>query len=111
MVRLSLTRLATAVGGAAIALTAGAGIATADPLDPVVNTTCNFGQVMAALNVADPGAAAQFNASPMAQAYLKQFLASPQPRRLQMAQQIEAMPQAVPFFNDVAQVANTCNGF
>ena len=49
MMRLSLTKLATAVGGAAIALTAGAGIASADPLDPVINTTCNYGQVMAAL--------------------------------------------------------------
>jgi len=111
MVRFSATRLAAAVGGAAIALTAGAGIATADPINEVVNTTCNYGQVMAALNAADPGSAAQINASPLAQNYLQQFLASPPPRRLQMAQQIQAMPQAAPFFNEVVQVAHTCNGF
>ena len=60
MVRLSLTRLAAAVGGLTLALTAGAGVASADPMDGVINTTCNYGQVMAALNATDPGAAAQF---------------------------------------------------
>ncbi len=111
MVSSSLTRLATAVGGAAIALTAGAGIAAADPLEPIVNTTCNYGQVLAALNATDPGAAAQINASPLAQSYLNQFLLSPPQVRLQMAQQIQAMPQAGPFFNDVIRVAGSCNSF
>jgi hemophore-related protein len=111
MLRLSLTRLAAAVGGVAFALTAGAGIASADPLDPVVNTTCNYGQVMAALNATDPAAAAQLTASPMATGYLRQFLASPPPKRMQMAQQIQAMPQAAPYFNDVLSVAGTCNNY
>src|SRR5271155_1974489 len=71
MVRLSLTRLAAAVGSLTIALTAGVGVASADPMDAIINTTCNFGQVMAALNATDPGAAAQFNSSPMAQGYLR----------------------------------------
>jgi hemophore-related protein len=111
MMRLSLTKLAAAVGGVAFALTAGSGIASADPLDPVVNTTCNYGQVMAALNATDPGAAAQLNASPIATSYLRQFLASPPPKRLQMAQQIQAMPQAAPYFNDVLSVAGSCNNY
>ena len=68
MATLSLTRLAVAVGGLALSLTAGAGVASADPdLGPVVNTTCNYSQVTAALNAQDPAAAAQFNDSPMAQ--------------------------------------------
>ncbi len=111
MVRLSLTRLAAAVGGVAFALTAGAGIASADPLDPAINTTCNYGQVIAALNATDPGAAAQFSASPIAQSYLRQFLASPPPKRAQMAQQIQAMPAAAGYFNDVVAVAGSCNNF
>ncbi len=111
MMRLSLTKLAAAVGGVAFALTAGSGIASADPLDPVINTTCNYGQVMAALNATDPGAAAQMNASPIALSYLRQFLASPPPKRLQMAQQIQAMPQAAPYFNDVLAVAGSCNNY
>jgi hemophore-related protein len=109
--RLSLTKLAAAAGGVAIALTAGAGIASADPLDPVVNTTCNYGQVMAALNATDPAAAAQLNASPIAVSYLHQFLASPPAKRLQMAHQIQAMPQAAPYFNTVASVASSCNNY
>lgn len=111
MVRLSLTKLATAVGGAAIALTAAAGTASADPLDPVVNTTCNYGQVMAALNATDPSAAAQLNASPIAANYLRNFLASSPSARLQMARQIQAMPQAAPYFNDVLAVAGSCSNY
>ena len=111
MVKLSLTKLAAAVGGAAFALTAGSGIASADPLDPVVNTTCNYGQVMAALNATDPAAAAQLTASPAAGSYVRQVLASAPPQRWQMAHQIQAMPQAAPFFNDVMAVAGSCNNY
>jgi hemophore-related protein len=111
MVRLSLKRLAAAAGGLTLALTAGAGVASADPMDGVINTTCNYGQVMAALNATDPGAAAQFNQSPMAQGYLRQFLASPPPRRAQMAQQMQAMPQAAAYVGLVQQVAGICNNY
>ena len=111
MVRLSLKRLAAAAGGLTLALTAGAGVASADPMDGIINTTCNYGQVMAALNATDPGAAAQFNQSPMAQGYLRQFLASPPPRRAQMAAQIQAMPQAGQYFGLVQQVAGICNNY
>lgn len=111
MARLSLTKMATAVGGVAIALTAGAGIASADPLDPVINTTCNYGQVMAALHATDPAAEAQLNAEPVAQNYLRNFLASPPPKRAQMAAQIQGMPGAQQYFNDVTAVAASCNSY
>jgi hemophore-related protein len=111
MVRLSLTKLAAAVGGLTFALTAGAGVASADPMDAAINTTCNYGQVMAAINAVDPGAAAQFNQSPMAQGYLRQFLASSPPRRAQMAAQLESYPQAQQYFGLVQQVAGTCNNY
>jgi hemophore-related protein len=111
MVRLSFGKLAAAVGGVAVALTAAAGVASADPLDPVVNTTCNYGQVMAALNATDPAAAAQFNQSPIAQSYLNQFLAAPPAKRRQMAQQIQSMPSAAGYFNDVVAVAGSCNNY
>jgi hemophore-related protein len=111
MVRLSLAKLAVTFGGVAVALTAAAGVASADPLDPVINTTCNYGQVMAALNATDPAAAAQFSQSPIAQSYLNQFLASPPAKRRQMAAQIQAMPQAAGYFNDVVAVAGSCNNY
>jgi hemophore-related protein len=111
MVRLSLTKLAAAVGGAGVALALTAGVASADPLDAAVNTTCNYGQVMAALNATDPAAAAQFNASPMAQSYLQRFLSSGPAQRRQMANQIANMQGASQYVNDLNAVANTCSNY
>jgi hemophore-related protein len=112
MVKLSLTKFAAAVGGVALALTAGAGVASASPdLGPIINTTCNYGQVMAALNASSPGAAAQFNESPIAQNYLRQFLASAPSQRAAMAAQVQAMPQAAQYFGLVQQVAGSCNNY
>ena len=111
MVTLSLGKVAAAVGGMALAWSAAAGVASADPMDPVINTTCNYGQVMAALNATDPATAAQLNQSPVAQSYIRQFLAAPPPRRAQMAQQIQAMPQAGQFMSTIQQVAVVCNNY
>ncbi|MGB8391975.1 hemophore-related protein [Mycobacterium sp.] len=108
---LSLGKLAAAVGGVALALSAAAGVASADPMDPIIHTTCDYGQVMAALNATDPAAAAQFNQSMMAQSYLRQFLAAPPSRRAQMAAQVQAMPAAAQYFNDIQQVAGTCSNY
>jgi hemophore-related protein len=112
MVTLSLTRLAVAVGGLALSLTAGAGVASAGPdLGPAINTTCSYSQVVSALNAQDPAGAAQFNASPVAQGYLRQFLAAPPAQRQQLAQQAMAVPGAAQQFGLVAQLANTCNNY
>jgi hemophore-related protein len=108
MMRLSLGKLAAAVGGVAVALSAATGVASADP---IIDTTCNYGQVMAALNATDPATAAQLNESPMAQNYLRQFLAAPPPKRVQMAQQIRAMPQAAQFMGTIENVAGVCNNY
>jgi hypothetical protein len=85
MITPSLTRLAVAVGGLALSLTAGIAVVSADPdLDPAVNTTCDYSQVVEALNVQSPAAAAQLNASPEVQSFLQSFLVSPPPQREQM---------------------------
>jgi hemophore-related protein len=112
MATLSLTRLAVAVGGLALSLTAGAGVASADPdLGPVVNTTCNYSQFTAALNAQDPAAAAEFNASPEAQSWLRSFLASRPGQRQQMVQEVQGMAGTEQYVGTVVQVANTCNNF
>ncbi len=55
MIKLSLTRLAAAVGGLAVAFAAGAGVASATPdLGPAVNTTCSYPQLVSALNAQGP---------------------------------------------------------
>src|SRR5579875_4218140 len=111
MVTLSLTRLAAAVGGAALALSAGTGLASAQPDDPAVNTTCSYPQVVSALNAQDPAAAAQFNSSPMAQSALRRFLAAPPAQRQQMIQQLQGVPEAQQYLGTIAQVATTCNNY
>ena len=111
MMTLSLTKLAAAVGGAAVALSAAAGVASADPMDPIVNTTCTYPQVMAALNATDPATAQQLNSSPFAQSYIQRFLASPPPKRAQMAAEMQQSPVAAKYFNTIQQVASVCNNY
>jgi hemophore-related protein len=112
MIKLSLTRLAVAVGGLALSLTAGAGLASADPdLGPFVNTTCNYGQVMSALQATNPQAAAQFKSSPQSVSFLRQFLASPPSQRQQIAQMLASQPGADQQFGIVQQVFSTCNNY
>ncbi|KAA8963894.1 hemophore-related protein [Mycobacterium sp.] len=107
----SLGRLAVAVGGLAL-LGAGGGVASADPdLGPIVNTTCSYPQAVAALNAQDPAAAAQFNSSPLAQSALREFLASPPSRRMQIAEQLQSSPAAQRYFGIFQEVANTCNNY
>jgi hemophore-related protein len=111
MVTRSWIRLAAGVSGLALSLLAGAGIASADPLDPAINTTCSYPQVVAALNAQSPAAAAKFNSSPMAQGWLRSFLASPPDQRAQMAQQAEGMPAAAQYVGLIGQIATSCNNF
>jgi hemophore-related protein len=108
MINVSLTRLAVALGGLALLLTAEVGVASADPdLGPIVNTTCSYPQVISALNAQNPGFAAQVNTSPAAQSYLRQFLAAPSDQRLRMAQRVASTPG----FGLMQQVFATCNNY
>jgi hemophore-related protein len=112
MVNLSLSKLAVAVGGLALSLTAGAGVASADPdLGPIVNTTCSYPQVISALNAQDPATAAQFSALPQNESFLRQFLASPPSQRLRTAQMMQSAPGAQQYFGLIEQIFNTCNNY
>lgn len=112
MIKLSLTALGAAVGGLALSLAAGSGVASAAPdLGPAVNTTCSYPQLVSALNAQGPEAGAQFNKSPMLQAGLRQFLASDPAKRQQMAQNVLAAPAFAPFMGPIEQAFLTCNNF
>ena len=75
---LSSTKLVVGLSGLALALTAAVGVASAEPdVNPIVNTTCSYPQVVAALNAQAPDLAYQVNTSPMVQSTLQRFLASP----------------------------------
>jgi hemophore-related protein len=111
MVMPSSTKLVVALGGLALSLTTGVGIASADPdLGPILNTTCSYPQVTAALNAQSPEVAAQLAADPQAQGMLNAFLASPMVLRQRLVQQVQGAvgPQYV---GAILQTANTCNNY
>ena len=112
MFNVSLSKLAVAVGGLALSLTAGAGVASADPdLGPIVNTTCTEQQVTSALNAANPSEGKRVNSDPQQRAFLRMFLASPPDQRLQLAQQLMSAPGNAPYLPTLQKVFDTCNNF
>ena len=108
----SSTKVAVAVAGAALSLGLGSGIASAQPdSSAVINTTCTYDQVIAALNSSSPEKAAEFTSSPIAVGWLHSFLGSPRDQRQQMIQQVQRIPEAAPYTGLVLQAANTCNNY
>jgi hemophore-related protein len=109
---LSRAKVVVTAAGLALSLSAGAGIASAQPdVTPVVNTTCTYPQVIAALNAHSPDDGAQFTSNPVAVGWLRSFLASPVDQRQQMIQQVQSVPGAEAYTALVLQVANTCKNF
>jgi hemophore-related protein len=93
-------------------LTAGAGVASADPdLGSAVNTTCTYDQLVAALNAQDPYLAAVFNNSPVPQAGLRQFLAASPSQRRQTAQELVSNPDVQPYIPVLQRSFDTCHNF
>lgn len=116
--RLSSTKLVVGLGALALSLTTAVGVAFAGPeVSSIVNTTCSYPQVLAALNsqsatnasVAD--LANQLNASPMAQSTLQRFLASPPDARQQTVQQLQNTRWGQQYTGALQQIANSCNSY
>lgn len=107
-----VSRLVVAAGALALSLTTGAGLAAADPdLSSAINTTCSYSQAMAALRAQAPDAANELSASPLAQAWVRSFLASPPGQRQQMVQQANNIPAAQQYLGLAVQIANTCGNY
>jgi hemophore-related protein len=105
-------KIVVTVAGLALALSAGAGVASAQPdVSPVVNTTCTYDQVIAALNAHSPADAAQFTGSPVAVGWLHSFLGAPRDQRAQMLQQVQSIPAAAPYTSLVLDVARSCSNY
>ena len=109
---LSCTKVVVAAAGIALSLGLGTGVAHAQPdTSAVVNTTCNYDQVIAALNNNSPADAAEFTNSPVAVGWLHSFLGAPPDQRQDMLQQVQSLPATAPYTALVLQVANTCNKY
>lgn len=112
MIKLSVSSLGVAVGGLALSLIAGAGIASATPdLGPAVNTTCTYPQLVAAMNAQGPEVSAVFNGSPVLQSGFQQFIASGPAKRQQMAEEMVNAPGVGPYIGPMQQAFATCNNF
>jgi len=109
---LSRTKWTVAAAGLALSLSAGAGIASAEPdVSAIVNSTCTYPQVMAALNDQSPETANELNANPIATGWLQGLVAAPPDQRAQMVQQVRGIPGLQPYVGVILQVANTCNKY
>jgi hemophore-related protein len=110
---LRATVVAALGGGIAVsALALSAGVASAQPdLSPVVNTTCSYGQVMAALNDQRPDLAQQFNTSPTAQSMVRGFLSSPPAQRQRTVNSLQGSPLAQAYLDPIVQIAGSCNNY
>ena len=104
--------MVSAFGGLALSLPLVTGVASAQPdFSGVVNTTCSYEQVMAALNAQRPDLAQQFDASPFAQGALRNFLASGPAARQQTVTQLQSSPAAAQYFGPINSIASSCNNY
>jgi hemophore-related protein len=108
---LSTTKLIVATGGVALALSAGAGLASAAPEDAIINSTCSYPQVVAALNAQDPNLGSQLQTTPAAQAWLQSLVAAAPAQRQVMVNQAKSWPGIQEYTGVISAVANTCNNF
>ncbi len=109
MIKLSLSRVAVAVGAPALLLTAGVGLASAEPnISPMVNTTCTFDQAMAAVHAENPMAASYLDSSPPNLQFLRVFMSSSPDQRVNLLNQIKNNPGAAEALPVFTQMMTTC---
>jgi hemophore-related protein len=105
---LSKKSVAAVLCGLALSLTAGTGVAYADP---IIDTTCSYPQVIAALNTENPALGKKFSANPLAGAMLSNFLASDPVERQQLAQEFQGTSWGQKYFGAMASIAGSCNNY
>src|SRR6267154_6264465 len=106
---LSRAKLVVVAAGLAFSLSAGAGIASAGPdASAIVNSTCTYPQVMAALNDESPDVANELYANPLAVGWLQGLVGAPPDQRAQLMQQVQGMPGLQRYLGVIYQVAKTC---
>lgn len=104
------TKVVVAAGFAALALSAGTGVAAADATT-LANTTCNYNQIVSAVNAEVPEEASGINTNSQLQGLLRDLLAASPADRQGMISQA----QGNFFLNDdigaMIQVADSCKNY
>ena len=102
----------TACAGLALSLSAGAGVASATPdASAIINSTCTYPQVTAALDDQSPETANELTANPLAAGWLQGLVGAPPDQRAQMIQQVQGIPALQSYMPVIFQVADTCNDY
>jgi len=103
----------TAVAGLMLsALSIGAGTAFAEPdIEPIVNTTCTFEQVDAALGAEAPEVAGELHASPLATWWVQNMINSAPDQRRGMIAQVQGLPEIEQYGPAISHVATTCQNY
>jgi hemophore-related protein len=104
-------KLIASAGAGVTALMLGSGVAGAQPVDAIVNSTCSYGQVMSALQAQSPDVATQISNNFVVSGWLQQLVASPPDQRRLMVAQAQFVPGVPQYAPLIFQVANTCNSF
>ena len=108
----STTKLIIGTAGLLVSLMASSGLASGAPdPSPIVNSTCTYPQVMAALRAENPAVADQVEHSAIANLWLQQLIASPPDKRQQMIDQAQNWASVQRNLPLIIQVANTCNNY
>ena len=104
------SRMIAAAGGLALSMIAGNGIASADTdITPLLNSTCTYDQVVAAMNQNDPELAATILNNPLAVGFLHNLInAGPDQRRAMYLQAEARYPVNAP---KIITLASTCQNF
>lgn len=112
MIKQSLTGVAIAVGGLALSLAAGTGVAAAEPdWGPMINTTCTFDQAMAAVHAENPTAAQYLDQSPPNKEFIRVFLASSPDKRMSLINQVKDNPGADQALPVIQQTMASCPNY
>jgi hemophore-related protein len=107
-----MTKLVVCFAGFALSLSAGVGIASAAPdVSAIVNTTCTYPQIQAALNDQNPEVANELNSNLLSVIWLQRLVASPPDQRAEMVQQVQDDPGLQQYIPVIYQVANSCNKY
>jgi hemophore-related protein len=102
------TRLIVTCSGLAAAVTVATGTAEAQPdPDVVVNSTCTYPQVTAALNEQAPQSAGD----PMVTGWLQQLIDSPPDGRRTMVAEVQGQPWMQSYSDLIFQIAGACNKY
>lgn len=105
---LSKKCVVAALAGLALSVTAGTGVAYADP---VIDTTCSYPQVIAALKAENPDLGKKVSTNPLAGVMLSNFLASDPVKRQRIVQEFQGTDWGHEYFGAMASIANSCNNY